>query len=174
MERKRLLEENNITLFMCHYGLDKLIIFDEFARIWGAGNVVAGDGYTRVFKLKPVRVRDIVSLIKQRFDLDCVRFFGDPDRVVSRAGSLWGGVGLNINSKFQIPFLLNNGADVIIAGEMDEFTVYNCVEAGIPIIECGHAVSEMPGLSKFAEMLKKQFPDLRVECFEMPRYVETG
>jgi len=174
MARKRLLEENGITLFMCHYGLDKFTIYDEFARSVGCSEKLAGEGYTTVHKMNPVSVKELIIRLKGRFGLDCIRYTGDEDRVVKHPGLLFGGTGLNNNSKMKLPFMLHNGADVIIAGEMDEFTVYNCVEAGIPIIECGHAASEMPGLSKFAEMLKCQFPDLRVECFETPRYIETG
>lgn len=170
LERKRILREKNITFFGCHHGLDKLIIYDEFARSIGCGKSIAGTGYTQVFEMKPITVKDLIKSLKKKFNLDFIRYVGNESTSVRQPGLLFGGVGLNMNSKFKIPYLLNNGADVIVAGEMDEFTIYNCAEAGIPIIECGHAVSELPGLIKFTEMLKQRFPQLRINFFLTPNY----
>jgi len=170
IERKRILRDNSITLFMCHHGLDQLIIYDEFARSIGCEKSIAGDGYTQVFEMEPITVKELIASLKKKFNLDFIRYAGNENALVRRPGLLFGGVGLNPNAKFKIPYLLNNGADVIVAGEIDEFTIYNCAEAKIPIIECGHAVSELPGLIKFTEMLKKRFPQLHIDFFPTPNY----
>ena len=168
LQRKNIIENNGITLFMCHYGLDKLIIFDEMAQALELEEPVTGKGYNRVYTMKTLTVEELALKIKRIFKLDFVRFAGNKDKKVKRAGLLFGGTGLNINSKVRIPFMVENGADVLIAGEMDEFTIYNAYECGLPVMECGHAVSETPGLRKFSGMLQKRFPDIRVEFFSGP------
>ena len=170
LERRRILQENGTTLFMCHYGLDQLVIYNEFARSIGCGKSIAGAGENQVLEMEPITVKELIASLKKKFNLNFIRYAGNEDTLVKHPGLLYGGVGLNPNAKFKIPYLLNNGADVIIAGEMDEFTIYNCLEAGIPIIECGHTISEMPGLIRFTEMLKHRFGQLRIDFFPTPNY----
>lgn len=170
-ERVRIVEENNLTFFMCHFGLDKAFIFDDFAAVFGARRAVAGTGFVRVFEIEPLRLGDLVATARARLGLSALRFCGDPDRVVSRLGSMWGGVGTYRNSRVRLPHLMRYGADAIMAGEVDEFTWCQALEWDVPIVECGHAASEEPGLQNFADALAKRFPGLAVEFFPTPELV---
>lgn len=167
----KIIHDAGMTLFMCHYGLDKLVIFDEFTKVLGAGTPVSGKGYSRVYSMEALTVEELGQKIKKLFNLDFVRITGKIDKKVSRPGFLFGGTALNNISKLTIPLIIKNGADVLIAGEMDEFTTHNAFEHGLPLIECGHAVSETPGLIKFTEMLRKNFPELRIEFFDTPKLI---
>ena len=162
-ERRRILEDNRITLFMCHYGLDELIVYDAFAEALGLGEPIRGTGWTKVYDVGETTVEALAQRAKRVFNLPFVRVAGDPRKTVHCAGSLWGGLGLNNNAKNLLRREIDHGADVCFAGEMDEFAAYQAEAWGVPIIECGHAVSEMPGLRRFAEMVRDALPELRVE-----------
>ena len=63
---------------------------------------------------------ELVGQAKAALGMDCVRVTGDSQRVVSRVGLPWGGLGLSVNVHF-IEALLGYDADLLIAGESDEY-----------------------------------------------------
>ena len=99
--------------------------------------------------------------------MDCVRVTGDSQRVVSRVGLPWGGLGLSVNVGF-IEALLGYDPDVLIAGESDEYAMFYCLDADVPLIETSHAGSENFGLARFAQQLAQHFPGLRVVFHRCP------
>ncbi len=156
-----LLARHGITLFRAHGTLDTFCVLDRFAQVLGLGEVVAGEGYTRVWQIEPTTVRDLARQVKDRVGMNAIRVSGDLDQTVSRVGLPWGGVGLSLNAG-TINSVIEQGADVLIAGESDEYAMRMVRDCRVPLIETGHAVSEEPGLEYFAGYLAEQFPDLRV------------
>ena len=100
--------------------------------------------------------------------LDAMRVTGDLNKKVSRVGLPWGGLGLSINACF-ISRMLDYGVDALIAGETDEYSMFAAADSGVALIETSHTLSENPGLSHFAKILKKEFPELKIIFFSCPR-----
>lgn len=157
----------DLTAYRAHGQLDRFCILDGFARKLGLGEPSVRQGYDRVYDIDPVTVRDLACRMKERVGMPHVRVSGDLDRVVRRAGLPWGGLGLSVNVGF-LNGLLQYDPDVLIAGECDEYAFRFTEDAGIPMIELGHSVSENPGLQEFAEILRRQFPGLAVHYHEVP------
>lgn len=165
--RRKIVEENGLTVLQIHYGLDRLCIFDDFAEAIGLGKSVAGDGYEKVYKLsRPMKVIDLANEVKNIINFDDIRIVGDSERVVSKAGNLWGGIGLSPN-RYWMRKQIGLGAEVIVCGESDEFEMIYAREFGISLIVTSHAVSENIGLRNFALSLSKEFAAIPIKFFEV-------
>jgi len=99
--------------------------------------------------------------------MEHVRVAGDLDKVVSRVGLPWGGLGLSLNTAF-MQSVIAHEPDVFIAGETDDYGMRFAIDAGVPMIETSHATSEIPGMRHFAEDLADRYPGLGVVAFENP------
>jgi len=58
--------------------------------------------------------------------------------------------------------------DVLIAGETDEYAMFYCLDADVPLIETSHAGSENSGLAHFADDLASAMPEIRVVFHRCP------
>jgi putative NIF3 family GTP cyclohydrolase 1 type 2 len=165
--RREILDAHRIALFRSHWSADTICIFDEFARLLGLGEVSRGEGFYRVFAIEPTTVRRLADRAKQAMGLETIRVAGDLDKVVSRVGLAWGGLGLYSNVGF-LQKILENGADVAIGGESDDIAMRFALDSDLPFIETGHSVSENPGLRILSQQLAGAFPRLKVLFFENP------
>lgn len=170
-ERIRLYTEGRMAVLRLHSTLDKLCIYDDFARTLGLDNpVVDEEGFIRIYAIEPATLGNMIEQVKKRLHLDSVRVSGGEDlsRTVSRIGLPWGGTGLFVNVDYQAA-LLRHKPDLFIAGETDTYGMHFARDAGVPMIETGHEVSENIGLRNFTERLRRDLPGLRAEYFENPR-----
>lgn len=161
--RRALIENHNLTVLQCHYGLDRFPIYDSFVEALQLKSVYHDQGWESVYKLPgPVTVTALAKRVKEQLGITgTVRIAGNPKRKVQKVVSLWGGLGLNVNV-YWLRQGITHGADVAIAGEMDEYLIRFAVEAGIPVIETSHQLSEEIGLRHYAEVLRRRFPALKV------------
>ncbi len=166
--RVRIAGEHGLTVLRVHGSLDMICIYDDFAEALGLENPNPGAGYHKVFPMPETTVRELVERVKSAFGLSCVRVAGDLDARVRCAGLPWGGLGLDSNIGY-IQGCLELGADVLIAGESDEYGFTFANDAGVPMIETGHSVSENPGMKHFGDMLRARWPDIKTVFFENTR-----
>jgi len=173
-QRRRLLDRYGLTLLRVHGSLDEICIFDEFARMLELGEPVEVEGLAKVYEIPPCPLRDLVERVKKCVGLPTLRVAAPKglEQVVHRVGLPWGGLGLHVNVLYQ-HFLIRKQCDVMIAGEGDNYGARFAAELGIPTIETDHEVSENPGLMKFCDMLREQFPGLGVVFFECERVWQT-
>ena len=156
------LARGGLTVFRAHGALDRICIFDDFAALLDLGEPERSDGvYGKVYRVLPTSMGEVAARVKQCLGLATVRTCGDPCRRVSLVGLPWGGMGLSLNIGY-VNSLLEMGSDLLIAGETDEYAMRYVLDAGAVMIETGHALSEEPGLSHFAERLRQQFPGVKV------------
>lgn len=156
-----LMSSGRLVVFRAHGALDKLCIYDDFAQALGLGQVLKGEGYYRIFGITPTKVGELATTVKQAMGLPWVRVAGNPERVVSKVGLPWGGLGLFVNIGF-MQDLAESGAEVLICGESDEYGMRFAVDSGLELIETGHSLSESFGLRHFAQELGQAHPDLPV------------
>ena len=162
-QRRMLIEKHRLTVMQCHYGLDRFPIYESFVEAIGLPAPRKGQGWEQVYRLpKAVTVAALAKTVKQRLRIaGTVRVTGDRRRKVQKVVSLWGGVGLYSNL-YWLRRGIEHGADVAVAGEMDEFQMRFAAEAGIPVIETSHQLSEEIGLRHYAEVLRRRYRGLKV------------
>ncbi|MBT3376719.1 MAG: hypothetical protein HN742_42425 [Lentisphaerae bacterium] len=156
--------KGDLTVVRVHGSLDLICIWDDFVAALGVENPTPGTGWNKVLPIPRTTVRELVEHVKSTFNLDHVRISGDLDQQVSMAGFPWGGLGLDSNVGYQAR-CIELGADVLIAGEVDEYGLTFALDAGVPIIETGHALSENIGLENFAHRLDAEFAEVPVHFF---------
>jgi putative NIF3 family GTP cyclohydrolase 1 type 2 len=162
-KRKELLLQNKITVFQCHYGLDRFCMYQAFTDAIGLQDMIYDHGWESVFRLKKaMTVSRFALLIKKRLNIaGSLRVAGDTGSQVRKIASLWGGMGLNCNL-YWLRRAIDNGADAAVCGEMDEFMMQFAEDAGFPIIETSHRLSEEYGISHYAELLRKKYNNLKI------------
>ncbi|NOZ28342.1 MAG: hypothetical protein GXP39_09870 [Chloroflexi bacterium] len=166
--RLQLLARWEMTVFRAHGTLDRLCILDDFIAALGLPPPVVSEEYWRVCEIPPTTVGELADRIKEQLALPSLRVVGELEQVVQRVGLPWGGLGLSLNASF-LEGLLRYGVDALIAGETDEYAMWAMRDAGIPLIETSHAVSEEPGLRHVARLLAAHFPQVPVHFQEMGR-----
>lgn len=165
--KRKIIEDNRLTVLQIHYGLDRLTIYDAFARIFGLEEVTAGEKYEKVFRLPhKTRLGDLLDDVHEKLGLEIVRYVGDENRMIEKVGNCWGGVGLFCN-RYYTRRQIENGADAIICGELDEMAMFFAIESGVCLIETSHVLSENPGLKIFAEDLRQRARPVPVEFFKI-------
>jgi len=157
-----------ITVMRLHGTLDVICIYDDFAEALGLENPTRGTGYRKVFPIPETTVGELVKRVKKALGMKLVRVAGDLKKKVRCVGLPWGGLGLDSNIAYQ-QGCIEMGADVFIAGETDEYGMHFAQDAGVPIIETGHSISENIGMKHFARMLREEFPGTKVAFYSKTR-----
>ncbi len=163
------LNRYNLACLRLHGSVDEICIFDTFADLLDLGKPVYADGLVKVYEIPPCPLHALVQQVKARLGMKALRVAttGEIDPIVRRIGLPWGGLGLFVNVGYQQQ-LITQGCDVFIAGESDNYGFRFAVEAGIPMIETSHEISENPGLRRFTAMLQQAFPEVRFSFYENP------
>lgn len=162
-QRRELLVRYDLTFLRIHGSADEIAIFDTFAETLGLGEPAVAEGLVKVYEIEPCPLDALIGRVKERTGMAHMRISlpGTPeavmDRHVQRLGLPWGGLGLFVNVGYQQQ-LIARGCDVFIAGESDNYGFRFAQEAGIPMIETSHEVSENPGLAVFTALLQDAFP----------------
>jgi len=172
-QRIQALSRAEITVYRAHGMLDYYCILDDFATELGLGTPDVSEEFYRIYDIEPRTVAQLVEQVKETVNMDCVRVTGDTTRKVSRVGLPWGGLGLSVNIGF-IEELLRYRADVLIAGETDEYAMFYCRDADVPLIETSHAGSENFGLAHFTEVLALAMPETKVVFHRCPVPWQSG
>ncbi len=144
-----------ICVYRAHGMADKFCILDDFGKILNLPEAAVKEGFFRIYDVQPTPVAQVVDRARQRLGLPHLRVTGAMDTMVRRIGLPWGGLGLSTNIGF-LNGILAYGCDCLIAGETDEYAQRFCQDAGVVLIETGHASSEEPGLEHFAKWLGTQ------------------
>jgi len=155
------LARHNIAVYRAHGLLDTYCILDDFAKKLGLPEPSVSEAYFRIYDIEPTTVGELADTCKTATGMDAVRVVGDMDRVVGRAGTPWGGLGLSLNVGF-IEGLLCYEPDVLIGGESDEYAMFLLQDCDVPFIEMGHTTSENIGLGRIANEMDVAFSDIKV------------
>jgi putative NIF3 family GTP cyclohydrolase 1 type 2 len=169
--RRELLEKHGIALVRSHRTMDDYCVPEVFQEMLGLPDPsvmeqMAGHDAVRIFDIEPATVRELAERWKPVVGMDTVRAFApDPERVVTRLGLCWGGIGLHSNMAVMAR-LVELEAEVLLGGETEEYTAEFCRDCAVDFIELGHLTSEQPGMLVAADVLSRRFPHLKVHRFE--------
>ena len=173
-KRAGLLEQYGLTHLRLHGTVDEICILDDFANQLGLGKPVHNEGFVKIYEIPECSLGELAERVQKLLDMDGVRISGSDegfvnmDRRVSRVGLPWGGMALFVNVGYQQK-LIEQGCDVFIAGETDNYGFRFAQECGIPMIETSHEVSENRGLAHFTEILAAALQEVECRFFENPR-----
>jgi putative NIF3 family GTP cyclohydrolase 1 type 2 len=151
--RRELYERHGVVFLEYHSPLDNW-------PLWGVPRALAAelglDPARCVWPRKDLPVLDIEPQPLARFARhvrDClhmtgVGIAGDPDRTVTRVGLVCGGFGnlWRVSEPLRVV-----GADVMVAGELRDYTARAALEAGMSVVQASHYATENPGVRRFAE-----------------------
>lgn len=117
------------------------------------------DGIGRFGKLKYGQsLKELSALVKQTFNLELVKVFGDLDsEVVDVAISPGSG-------KSVVDIAIEKGVDVLITGDIDHHTGIDANMQGLSIIDAGHYGIEKIFIQTIYEFFKRHYPDIKLCC----------
>lgn len=159
--------KNNLTILWIHYGLDRFCIYEAFMRHLGIEEVVSGSAYEKIYRLPGTMALDeLIRYIGEKMNFSYIRYVGNLNNKIRGVGNCWGGVSLSQN-RYWMRRLIENGAQAIICGELDESAMFFAKECGISLIETSHVLSENIGLKEFVARLSHVFKRIPVKFYEM-------
>jgi len=155
--RRALLEQHDVAVYGFHSPWDVKPgdrVVDSCAAALGFQKVIGGGFATKLYEIKEQPVEELAALVKQRLCTPGVRVVGEPTRKVRRAGLCIGGLGQTFGAVEELAAL---GAEVIVFGEMLEYTFRHGLELNVAMIEAGHCATETPGIRRLAQVLGEAF-----------------
>lgn len=164
---EEIIRNGKLTVLRIHYGLDRLFIYDDFAKTMGMGQVVAGNVYEKVYQLpRKMKLGELIEQIKAKTGLNSIRYVGDENQIIEKVGNGWGGVGLSGN-QYYTRRAIQDGAQAIICGEIDEFAMFFAEQCNTALVETSHVLSENRGLEHFAQYLGEVFAPVPCEFYKV-------
>lgn len=101
-------------------------------------------------------LRECASYVKETFDLDTVKVFGEEDRKVRKAAVVPGA------GKDYIRQAVRAGADVYITGDIGHHDGTDALEQGLTIIDAGHFGVEQIFVPYMKEFLSRELPSIHL------------
>lgn len=123
-----------------------------------------------ICNIPPMTFADLAAWVKERLGLSTVRVVGELTMPCRKIAILPGAPG----GEMQIGVFVENGVDVLIAGEINEWEVSEYVRDSIQLghpkglIVTGHSASEEPGIYRMLAWLQEHLPQADVH------YIASG
>ncbi len=105
--------------------------------------------------------KECCQMVKNAFNLETVRLFGNPEQEVTRIALSAG------SGKSMIGPALRAGVDILITGDIGHHDGLDAVDQGLMIIDAGHYGIEHIFIRQMKEYLEEQFPELEVRAAEI-------
>lgn len=173
---KRLLRmiENGICYMSTHTNYDSCRMADlaaarlEMTECIPLEEILDGVGIGKVGKLpNAMTVRECALLVKERFHVPSVRFFGDGESMVTVA-AVCPGAGKSLVKECHA-----KGAEVYITGDIDHHTGIDQADASLPIIDAGHYGVEHIYIEDVCQLLVEKCPDVKISKAEIKHPFEV-
>ena len=164
--RLQWLEDHRMCVYGAHSNWDvkpKIGVVDTLGALLGLGEPVYKGFVCRVYESPPILLGELVRNVKRVLEVDKVRVIGDLHQEITKIGTQIGGLGQTFCA-VEEPW--KHGAEVVIFGEMLDYTVRYAVELGVAIIEAGHMATENPGIKSFALALREACPGLETHFLD--------
>ena len=161
LKRSKILSQNSMSLLKYHSNWDIAPsgVADSFGEYLGFKNLIKKGKLVRVYKEKPITLEALAMSITEKLKISNVKVSGDLNKKVKYIGTAPGGLGQIFTYSDDFA---NSGAEVLIFGEMLEYTGIYANESGYFYIVTSHEASEMPGMLKLTSLLKNRFTQIPV------------
>ncbi len=162
--------QHDISYYAMHTNYDVLGMADLSERILGlcdtevfeVTDIENNQGIGRIGNLEnSMTVKECCELVKQRFQLDFVKMFGDQDAVVNRVALVPG------SGSKMIDLAIQKKADVLISGDIDHHAGIDAVAQGLIVIDAGHYGLEHIFIQDMTSYLEKHLQEVVVEKAEI-------
>ena len=104
-----------------------------------------------------ISLSELAGLIRDRFELPQIRFYGDPERHIRRIAMCPG------SGKSLAALAVNSGADVYVTGDIDHHLALDLLEQGVTSIDAGHHGLEHIYVDYMMRWFAGNHPEIR--CF---------
>lgn len=159
--------QNDISYIAMHTNFDVMGMGDEAAEHLGLSgssvleityeDEISKEGIGRIGTLPAaMRLEECAVWVKEVFELEQVRVFGDADGLIRKVAVVPGSGGDYIDRALQA------GADVLITGDISHHKGLDAVEKGISIIDAGHYGLEKIFIPYMKAFLQRELPALQV------------
>lgn len=151
--------QHDISYYAMHTNYDVLGMADLAAEMLGLTNteVLEETGIGRVGALpEEMTVRELCGLVKERFSLESVKLFGNPEQNVSRVAISPG------SGKHMSELAIAKGAEAFITGDIDHHEGLDAVEQGMAIVDAGHYGLEHIFIEDMANYLSEHLEGIEV------------
>ena len=130
---------------------------------------ISVDGIGRIGSLiEPMKLSEFAEKVAGAFEIDHVRYYGDPDQMVVTCAILPG------SGKGEIDLAVKANADVYVTGDISHHDGIDAVEKGIAVIDAGHYGIEKIFVPYMKEYLEREMPEIRIiSCDQGAPYLET-
>ncbi|MDP4133271.1 MAG: Nif3-like dinuclear metal center hexameric protein [Bacillota bacterium] len=160
----RILVQNDIAVYSAHTNLDIAYggLNDYEAKLLGLEiigelDTHSGDDHVcgRVCSTNQ-SLLDLVKLVKDTYNLQCIRYSGDLDRKINTVAICTGG------GRSMISDCIKRNADVYITGDLSYSDIRDLHFNGIDYIELSHYDSEIKVMQCLREVLRSKFKELPI------------
>ena len=153
--------ENRVNCYAMHTNFDSAVMGDlcaGYLNISGSTPLEPaedGHGIGSIGMLdEPMKLYDLAERVKKTFDLPEARYYGDPDRIVSRIAMCPG------SGKGFMDAVEDSHADVYLTGDVDHHFALDLMEKGISVIDAGHHGLEHVFVDYMTDYLGRMLPEL--------------
>lgn len=155
--------KNDISVYAMHTNFDICGSMGEFAanKLW-LGDIKPllvthedGHGLGAVGNMAYVNLRSFSFVVKDTFDIEILRVYGDMNKLINRVAILPGSCSMS-----EVQAAIKEGADLIIGGDISHHTGVDALEQGIFVIDAGHYGVEKIFVEFIEDYLSKQFEEL--------------
>jgi len=144
--------KNDLNLFAMHTNFDVakggmnecLSAVLGLTNIHMVGSEVTSDSFLRMGEIAPTFFKDFINIVKEKFNLNMVRYVGDEEKIIKKIGIV-GGAGSNDAYE-----AFHHGCDCFITGEVKHNVALDVIDLDKTLIEVPHAVEAV-----FKEFVKK-------------------
>ncbi len=161
------LAARDMCLYAMHTNFDVMGMADAAADVLGLKqrevlevtfeDDISKEGFGRCGRLPQIMSLDeCAAYIKEKFEIEAVRVFGNGELEVERAAVLPG------SGSSMIDEALARGAEVLITGDISHHDGIDAWERGLAVIDAGHYGLEKIFIPYMEEFLKRHFPTLRI------------
>lgn len=163
--------QHDISCYAMHTNYDILRMAELSAEILGLKDagvlevVFDGPEEKGIGKLgsygRELTLRECSGIVKEKFNLDSVKVFGDLNKEIKRIAISPG------SGKSVIKTSLKKGADVLITGDIDHHEGIDAVAQGMAVIDAGHYGLEHIYIEDMRRFLEGACPALTVKTTEI-------
>lgn len=153
-----LVAEQQLAIYKCHTNWDRAPGGNSvvLAEGLGLGNIV-GFNYSAVGDCTPTAAADPITRAGRLVGRRAVPYVGDVRRRVNRVGVM---AGACFGPGFEDEWaeLLRRGAELVFSGDLSQRVSRAFDARGVIAVDIGHSSSELPGMSRLAELLDRELP----------------